>query len=105
MRQFCVYRNRNAVSKGAYPLLLNVQSDLVEDLASRVVAPLAPAGAFKGKVIDGLMPTLRIDGADYVMLTAQLSGMSIKGLGAEIADLAGERHMIMSALDMLISGI
>ncbi len=105
MRQFCVYRNRSATSQAAYPLLLNVQTDLVEGLGSRAVVPLAPADTFKHKIIDRLMPTLQIDGAVYVLLTAQLSGMLVRDIGAEVADLAGQRHVIIAALDMLISGI
>lgn len=105
MRQFCVYPNPNAASRAAYPYLLNVQSDLIEALGSRVMVPLAPADAFEGKRLAGLMPMLRVEAADYVMLTAQASGMSIRGFGSDVTDLSHERAAIMAALDMLISGI
>jgi toxin CcdB len=105
MRQFWVYRNRNPTSEAAYPLLLNVQTDLIESLGSRVVVPLAPADTFKHKIIDRLMPTLQIDGTVYVLLTVQISGMFVKDIGAEVADLSDQRQVIMAALDMLISGI
>ncbi len=105
MRQFCVYPNPNAATSKAYPYLLNVQSDLIEGLGSRVMVPLAPADTFKGKRLGGLMPMFRIEGADCVMLTAQASGMSVKRFGSEVADLSHERAAIMAALDLLISGI
>lgn len=105
MRQFRVYPNPNAATRVAYPYLLNVQSDLVGGLGSRVMVPLAPADAFKGMRLAGLMPILRIEAADYVMLTAQASGISIRGFGSEVIDLSPERAAIMAALDMLISGI
>lgn len=105
MRQFCVYPNPNAATRTAYPYLLNVQSDLIEGIGSRIMVPLAPGDVFKGKRLGSLMPMLRIEGADCVMLTAQASGMSVRGFGSEVADLSHERAAIMGALDMLISGI
>ena len=43
MRQFCAYRNRDAATRSAYPLLLNIQSDLISETGTRVVVPLVPA--------------------------------------------------------------
>jgi len=43
MAQFSVHRNTNASTKAAMPLLLDVQSDLIADLGTRVVAPLCLA--------------------------------------------------------------
>ena len=44
MQQFGVYRNRNKATRSAYPLLLNVQSDLISDTGTRVVVPLVEDG-------------------------------------------------------------
>lgn len=43
MTQFDVHRNRNPASRGRFPLLLDVQADLLESLGTRVVVSLAPA--------------------------------------------------------------
>ncbi len=40
MGQFTVYRNKNPRTKSAFPLLVDVQSDVLEDLHTRVVIPL-----------------------------------------------------------------
>ena len=48
MPQFTVHRNPNPGSKTAYPLLLDIQSDLMADLGTRVVVPLCRASAMKG---------------------------------------------------------
>ena len=42
MPQFTAHRNRNAATRARYPLLLDVQTDLLEDLGTRVVIPLTP---------------------------------------------------------------
>ena len=39
MPQFSVHRNPNPDTRAAYPLLLDVQSDLIAGLRTRVVVP------------------------------------------------------------------
>lgn len=51
MSQFTIYRNHNARTKNRIPFLLDVQSDLLSDLGTRVVIPLALTTTFKGKVL------------------------------------------------------
>ncbi len=105
MPQFSVYRNPNPDSRASVPFLLDVQSDLTADLATRVVAPLSPASAMRGKIINTLTPLLEIDGKQYAMLTPQLAGVSKKQLGTRVADVAARRDEILAALDLLITGI
>ena len=105
MPQFGVHRNSNAATRAAFPFLLDVQSDLVADLATRVVVPLCPASVMKGKLVRTLMPTFGIEGRQYAMITPQLAGISAKQLGARVADLSGKRGEIVAALDLLFTGI
>jgi toxin CcdB len=105
MAQFNVHRNPNAASRASFPFLLDVQSDLISDLGTRVVVPLCPASAMKGKLIRNLMPTFAIEGKHYAMLTPQLAGILIKQLGPKVSDLSEKRNEIVAALDLLITGI
>ena len=105
MPQFSVYRNPNPDTRAAYPFLLDIQSDLIADLSTRVVVPLCPASAMKGKLIKTLMPVVEIDGKQYAMLTPQLAGVSNKQVGVKVADLTQSRDEITAALDLLITGI
>lgn len=105
MAQFTVHRNTNPATEGTVPYLLNVQSDLIEDLGTRVVVPLYPASAMKGEILRTLTPVFEVDGAQYVMMTPQLAGIPRKSLGATFADLSGKRDQIIAALDLLITGI
>jgi toxin CcdB len=41
MPQFTLYKNENKNSKKAYPYFIDVQSDLLVDLNSRLVIPLS----------------------------------------------------------------
>jgi toxin CcdB len=102
MPQFSVHRDRKN-PRGPY--LLDVQSDLIAALSTRVVVPLYPARAFKGKTMSVLTPEFSISGKRYVMMTPQLAGIAISEIGEPLADLTPERQRILAALDMLITGI
>ena len=105
MPQFAVYKNRNAETRGRFPLLLDVQSDLLEPLSTRVVVPLSPIATARDVAIKQLAPILTIDGKQYVMVTPQLAGVSARGLGQSIGNVAHERAAVIAALDLLITGI
>ena len=105
MPQFAVYKNRNAATRGRFPLLLDVQSGLLEPLSTRVVVPLSPVAAARDVVMKQLAPILAIDGKQYVMLTPQLAGISTRELGQPIGNVVDERATIIAALDLLIIGI
>ena len=105
MAQFDVYRNRNPASRSDYPFLVDLQADLLTDLATRVVAPLTAITPGKSRPIGALTPELVVDGKRYALITPQLAGVSMKELGARVASLAVHRDEIVAALDLLITGI
>lgn len=105
MQQFGVYRNRNAHTRAAYPLLLNVQSDLIAETGTRVVVPMLPRSGAHPPPISALTPVLDVAGAAHVLVVPLLAATEASDLGAQEADLSHERVAIMAALDLLISGI
>tara|TARA_R110002074_G_scaffold139168_1_gene284649 strand:- start:8312 stop:8608 length:297 start_codon:yes stop_codon:yes gene_type:complete len=97
MAQFQVYR----VPGGR--LVLDLQTDLI-DTGSRVVAPLVPASSGP-KAIGRLEPVFTIDGAAYVLHTAEMAAVPSALLkGAPVTDLSGCDYEIRGALDMVFSG-
>lgn len=105
MPQFSVYKNKNAATKVRVPYLLDVQSDLLSELETRVVVPLYAAAAVKGSVLTVLTPRFEVEGKDLVAMTPQLAGISRKELGPEVEQLTHQRDEIVRALDFLITGI
>jgi toxin CcdB len=105
MPQFALYRNRNPATRSRYPLLLDIQSDLLDALATRVVIPLAVVSAARSRLMETLTPTLRFEGKQYVMLTPQLAGVATRDLGPVVGDLKSERDTLIAAIDLLITGI
>lgn len=105
MSQFSVHRNQHAPTKARFPLLLDIQANLLDDLATRVVIPLAPQAAAKSQKMGALTPTVQVDGKQYMVVTPQLSAIAKKELGPIVADLAADRVDFIRALDFLLAGI
>lgn len=105
MAQFTVYRNRNPGTKAEYPLLLDVQTDLLDELATRVVIPLTRAGDLVRRPIGNLMPIVVVGGEEYVAVTQDLAGTHRSSLGPRVASVAEQRDAIVAALDFLIAGV
>ncbi len=104
MAQFTVYENTNEYSKDTIPYLVDVQSELLDGLSTRVVVPMCPSSAI-GKPISNLSPTFEINGSLYVLLTSQLAGIPLNKLGSPVCDLSEYRSQFINALDFLFTGI
>jgi len=105
MAQFRVYENNNRTTKQRVPYLLDIQSDLLDDLQTTVVIPLCPKSIIDRVVMAKLCPILEINGEKFVALASQLAGVERKVLGKEIGDFSHYRTEIVAAVDFLISGI
>jgi toxin CcdB len=104
MAQFDVYRNPNPSSCTEVPYLLDIQSDLLDPLATRVVVPLVTAAVLRTPARH-LNPVFEILGEPVVMSTAELAGVLRSSLGPVVCSLAARRNEIIRALDFLISGV
>ena len=106
MPQFAIHRNRNAATKVRFPFLLDVQTDLLQDLGTRVVIPLTPATVATRRIaVQTLTPVCTVEGKPYLLLTPQLASSSVQELGPPMGDLAHDRQTIMAALELLVTGI
>ena len=102
MAQFDVYRNPH-VSGAEFPYLLDVQSDLIGRLSTRVVVPMAHAKAFKAA--QHLNPVFNFEGQDLIMSTSDIAAISQAALGEKVGSLEHQRSEIIAAIDFLITGI
>ena len=102
MAQFDLHRNPRG---GAYPLLLDVQADLLERLATRVVVPLVTAKRHGARPITRLNPVVKLEGKDYVVLFQELASIPTSALGDRVGSLADRRPELVAAVDLLFTGI
>jgi toxin CcdB len=104
MPQFAVYRNENLGSCEEFPYLVDVQADLLEELGTRVVVPLAKSEALIDFPTQYLTPLITFQGRPYALLTPQLAGISRDELGPQAGSLADQEHAISTAIDFLLRG-
>ena len=104
MAQFDVYLNPNPDTRKSIPYLLDVQTDLLDTLATRVVVPLVLAEEM-GLAAKNLNPQFKIKGVAVVMSSAELAGIPNRSLGDKVASLKNKRDEIIAALDLLFTGI
>jgi toxin CcdB len=104
MSQFCIYTNSNTSTKERYPLLLDIQNQLLDSLETRLVIPLVLLSKYETQPIKELMPILLINNKKYVVLTPLQSGIHKKNLGNFVVDISSKRQEIISALDFLLTG-
>lgn len=98
MARYDLYRNAEG---GGY--LLDVQSDLLEGLITRVVIPLMPPdiAPVPGRRLN---PTFAIDGRNHVMVTQFMSALMASELPDAEGNLSKHHDDIVAALDMLFQG-
>jgi len=104
MAQFDLYRNPNPETNIFIPYLLDVQADLLDVLATRVVAPLHTLESIS-KPLRHLNPVLEINGEKFVLSTAELAAVSVGVLGEPAGNVRSDRDEIIAALDFLFTGI
>ncbi len=85
-------------------MLVDVQSDLLDDLRTRVVIPLTKTASLAKKPVSQLAPLVRFEDEAYVLLTPQLAGIAVSDLGTPVGTLAGQRDILVAALDFLFMG-
>lgn len=83
--------------------VVDVQSDLLEDLNTRVVVPLMSLDTAP-KPADRLNPVFNLNGIDYVLVTQFLSSVPVKRLGSVVENIEHHHSEIVSAVDMLLQG-
>jgi toxin CcdB len=102
--QFSVYRNKNPRTKATFPYLVDIQSDLLDPLNTRVVIPMSKSPALTRMPVSHLTPQVAFNGDRYVLMTPQLAGIGRADLGAHAGTLTDERPVIMAAIDFLLTG-
>ena len=105
MRRFDVYRNEIAQTSRRFPFFLVLQSDLLQQLTTVVVAPLGRASVVGGKLVETLAPTLDVDDESFVLYTPELAAIPVSILRKRVGNLDDQRECIIRAIDFLFSGI
>lgn len=104
MHQFDVYENTDDDTSEAYPYFVDVQTELLDVLSSRVVIPLTSASPDKN-LPNNICPKVEIDGRPFHLLTYQITTVSSSFLTKKEGSLLLNRTDIINSVDFLFSGI
>ena len=105
MAQWDVYPNPSLRMRETYPYLVDVQSDLLSALETRLVIPLAPMQTQPAQVPQRLCPLFRVDGKELALLAQEAGPIDARLLKKRLVSLRSEAHRIVDALDAVVSGI
>lgn len=84
-------------------LVVDCQSDLLDDLSTRVVVPLLHVNAVTPA--SRLNPVFTVDGECYALQTPLMFAVPVERLSPPLASLAESGFEILAAIDMLWSGV
>lgn len=98
MAQYDVYPN-----PGGAGLLLDLQTDLLDGMETRVVAPLMPRDAAPTPA-KRLNPVFVVDGVEHVLLVQSLAAVPASILTPPVANLTAQADAVTAAIDMVFHG-
>ncbi|HVK85867.1 MAG TPA: CcdB family protein [Kofleriaceae bacterium] len=102
MAQFDVHTSPHG---GIFPLLLDVQSDVLSGLVSRIVVPMVTTKRWKDRPITRLNPTVKLEDTEYLLVFQDLASIPASALGKVVGSLAHRRGELIAAVDLLFTGI
>ena len=96
--QFDLYRMRGG------GLVVVLQSDLLDQLQTRVVAPLVSANSV-ARVMRPLNPAVTLGDEAYLVMPQLAATLTLSEMGEKVGSLAMMHDAIVRSVDALLSGI
>jgi toxin CcdB len=102
MAQFDVYRY--APRGAAFQYVVDVQSKILDMLATREVVPLFLLSSTHQPILI-LNPIVQINDKSYYLATHEMGAVTTKALTKPVTSLAEHRDEIIAAIDFLTTGV
>jgi toxin CcdB len=103
MAQFDVYPNPIVEDRQLYPYVIQLSSDFVRSVRTRLTAPLSPVSS-SSQALTRLHPEISIEGQMYVLETMSMQAHDASDLRGNIANLRAQVDDIFNALDFAFHG-
>jgi toxin CcdB len=103
--QFDVYLNPSPKMRDRYPYIVDIQSDLLSGLATRMVMPLAISALSSDEVPRRLCPPIVVKGQMHLLIPFEAAPLDKRFLKRRIASIRECAHDIVSAADAVMSGV
>ncbi|MDH6166597.1 toxin CcdB [Variovorax boronicumulans] len=105
MAQFDIYANPDKAQRTAFPWCVDMQSDLLGVLPTRLVMPLTTQKYLPAKAPRRLCPLVQWDGETFFALPQMTAPFRVKDLGTAKGNVRLASNDLVAALDAVISGV
>ena len=103
--QFDVYENPSSRMRDVYPFVVDVQSNLLSALATRMVVPLAVTSLSATELPLRLCPIITVKNTSLMLVPFESAPLDKRLLKVEIASVQERSYEIIAAMDAVLSGI
>ena len=103
--QFDVFENPSPRMRNLYPYVVDVQSDLLSALATRMVVPLAITTLATNDLPRRLCPVITVNDKSLMLVPFEAAPLDKRLLRTEITSVRDRSHEIIASMDSVLSGI
>ncbi|WP_296447867.1 CcdB family protein [Rhodoferax sp. UBA5149] len=103
--QFDVYDNPSPRMRDRYPFVVDVQSDLLGSLATRMMVPLAVTTLVASELPRRLCPMFVVADKTLMLVPFEAAPLDKRLLKTQISSIPDRVHDIVAAMDAVLSGI
>ena len=103
--QFDVFENPSPRMREVYPFVVDVQSNLLSALATRMVVPLAVTSLAAKDLPQRLCPIITVNNRPLMLVPFEAAPLDKRLLKAEITSVQERSYEIVAAMDSVLSGI
>ncbi len=103
--QYDVYDNPSARMRDQYPFVVDVQSNLLSSLATRMVVPLAKTSLAANELPRRLCPVIAVRRKSLMLVPFEAAPLDKRLLKNGVASIQDRANDITSAMDAVMSGI
>lgn len=103
--QYDIYPNPSPRMRDLYPYVVDIQSELLNSLPTRMVMPLAITKLPANKVPGKLCPIVSVLGDKFILIPYEAAPLDKKLLKKKSDSARAQASEIVAALDMVVSGV
>jgi toxin CcdB len=103
--QFDIYENPSPRMRDIYPFVVDVQSNLLSALATRMVVPLAVTSLSAKDLPQRMCPIITVNNKPLMLVPFEAAPLDKRLLRIEIASVLERSYEIIAAMDSVLSGI
>ena len=103
--QFDIYDNPSPRMREQYPFVVDIQSNLLSSLATRMVVPLAVTSLAAKELPQRLCPVFTVRRKNLMLVPFEAAPLDKRLLKTEITSIRDRASDIIAAMDAVMSGI